>query len=387
MLSHILPPSPSGQAVMIYRLLEKIPKERYCLISREDYSSTSLGGTSKLSGKYYQIKTVSHPEKVLSSPLLYIIEPFKVIWDVFSRTYQIIKILKKEKVKTLITCTGGIGDLISGYLAAKLYHLTLAIYVFDDPIYQQTGFFHPLVKVIEEGILKSADKIIAPNEFLEKEYFRRYKFHSFVIHNPTFLPDLSELDKKKTVFSQSKINIVFTGAVYLAHFDAFRNLVKAINLLKKEKVLLHIFTADAPKTLKKEGIGGKNVLFHSHINQAEVAVVQRKADILFLPLAFRSPIPEIIRTSAPGKIGDYMAVGRPILIHAPEDSFVSWYFRKHNCGVVVSEEKPKMLAHAILEITKDRKLSQTLENNALKQARKDFSVEKMRKKFLEFLNK
>jgi hypothetical protein len=36
-LSHILPPSPSGQAVMLYRLLRDWDPKDYCLISRQNY--------------------------------------------------------------------------------------------------------------------------------------------------------------------------------------------------------------------------------------------------------------------------------------------------------------------------------------------------------------
>ena len=75
--------------------------------------------------------------------------------------------------------------------------------------------------------------------------------------------------------------------------------------------------------------------------------IQRNADILFLPLAFNSPYPEIIKTSSPGEIGEYLAGKKPILVHAPSDSFISWYFRKYNCGCVVDDDDSEKLAAAI----------------------------------------
>ena len=42
-VSHVLPPSPSGQAVVLYRLLEGMPPDRYCLISRERYEGDARG--------------------------------------------------------------------------------------------------------------------------------------------------------------------------------------------------------------------------------------------------------------------------------------------------------------------------------------------------------
>jgi len=67
-LSHVLPPASSGQAVMLYRILEGISKENYCLISRENYNTTGYvkDASRKLPAKYYSVKTKSHTGKSFS---------------------------------------------------------------------------------------------------------------------------------------------------------------------------------------------------------------------------------------------------------------------------------------------------------------------------------
>src|SRR5205823_2319116 len=94
-------------------------------------------------------------------------------------------------------------------------------------------------------------------------------------------PDYNGGDEKR---------IVYTGAVYEAHYDAFRNLVRAIELLGREDVRLHLYTAQTPGELAEVGIKGP-VVVHGHVAASAVPAIQKQADVLFLPLAFDSPYP------------------------------------------------------------------------------------------------
>jgi glycosyltransferase involved in cell wall biosynthesis len=84
-------------------------------------------------------------------------------------------------------------------------------------------------------------------------------------------------------------------------------------------------------------------------------------------------------------MGEYMASGRPILVHAPPDSFLSWYFKKYECGLVVDRNKPVELAHAIQQILDDGVLREQLKKNALARARTDFYLATARADFIKLL--
>ena len=113
--------------------------------------------------------------------------------------------------------------------------------------------------------------------------------------------------------------------------------------------------------------------------------LQQSADILFLPLAFDSPIPEVIRSSAPAKLGEYLAAGRPILVHAPAGSFVTELIRNAEAGVVVDTPDLRELARALLSIAGDGVLRTRITRNALQLA-SEFHVETARKALLSVLN-
>jgi len=114
--------------------------------------------------------------------------------------------------------------------------------------------------------------------------------------------------------------------------------------------------------------------------------IQREADVLFLPLAFNSPLSEHLRTSSPGKMGEFLAAGRPILVHTPPDSFTTWYFRHYECGVVVDENDPRALVAALSQLVEDSTLGERISLRAWERAQADFETTKVRARFLGVLN-
>jgi glycosyltransferase involved in cell wall biosynthesis len=144
-------------------------------------------------------------------------------------------------------------------------------------------------------------------------------------------------------------------------------------MLGDPRIKLHLYTALTIDQLEARGISGP-IVYHPHHAESEMPQIQRQADLLFLPLAFNSPYPDLIRTSATTKLGEYLAARRPILAHAPADSFVSWYFRRHECGMVVDELNTEKLAQALERIINDVGLQQRLATRAWEQAKSDFDI-------------
>ena len=384
-VSHVLPPLPSGQSMVLYRLLCQLPGKRYFLISTG--SGTAIAdviGSEKLKARYYYLK------KVLQAPVVdcwvfNIIVFFNALWGIYGRSKQIEKIAGKERCALLISCTGDLYDLPAAYLACKRLGIAFIPYIFDDYANQWTGFKRRLARWMEPLLLKGAKTVIVPNEFMQREYVERYGIVGTVFHNPCPMPNLDELDNLRKVFDLNEISIVYTGAIYDVHHDAFRNLLAAIQQMGRNDIKLHLFTAQSLDELAQHGISGPAVVYHPHIAHDEVAVVLRQADILFLPLAFVSDRQEVIRSSAPGKTGEYLAVGRPILVHAPCDSFVSWYFREHGCGMVVDRNDPVLLEEELSRLIVDPELRERLGTSARIAAEKDFNIDRIRGRFADFI--
>jgi len=388
-LSHILPPSPSGQAVTIYELLKGLQGIEYCLISHKNYtnSQNNAAATEKLPAKYFYLKPLFQLpvlNKFKISPLTLTIN---ALWGIFNRARMLRNIIRKENINLLISCTGDLYDLPAAHFASKWSGIPHIPYIFDDYMYQWTGFRRLIAKMLEPRILKSAADIIVANEYMAEEYRRRYDCKSTVIHNSCQLPVLSELDSETPLFSNQETNIVYTGAVYHANYDAFQNLIAAFDILNRNDIKLHLYTAQSTDALKQCGIEGSMIVFHSHVNKMDMPRILRQADILFLPLAFKSPIPEVIRTSAPGKTGEYLSSAKPILVHAPHDSYLSWFFRRNSCGIVVDSADPILLSIEIERLISDQRRNEDLGKKARMVAEQEFDSGMATAEFVKLLNR
>jgi glycosyltransferase involved in cell wall biosynthesis len=388
LVSHVFPPTWSGQSVVLSRLLDGLSSNQYCLISRVDYGIETTDGVHmpRLTGKYFYLPAELNIIRGQRFRLTNFARGFlNTMVGVMARGRRIARIVQSEKCDAIISCSGDLLDLPAAYFASRLARVPFYPYFFDYYAYQ---FIEPMTHrhaaFMEPYLVRGAKDVIVPNETLAAELKQRYGIEPAVIHNPCDLSQYSSALTERPARSEGEIKITYTGAIYDAHFDAFRNLLTAIKALGRGDVRLHVYTALPRVYLEANGIHGP-VVFHDHVATNKVSAIQNQSDILFLPLAFDSPYPEIIRTSAPGKLGEYLAAGRPVLVHAPADSFASWYFRLHECGTVVDRNDAAEVRQALQQLLSDAELRRRLSHNARKQAESDFSVEKARAVFYDLM--
>jgi glycosyltransferase involved in cell wall biosynthesis len=392
LISNVLPPSESSHATLIHRLLRDFDPASYCLLSSRNYLAGDQPNYSGwLAGKYFYLPPTFQLTRGYRFGLRALRERFNLVVGVLSRSRAIARILRREKCDAVVVCTGGkeILDFPAAYLASRLVGARFYAYLFDQYFDMVSALLgESFVQRLEPWLLKGATAVIAPNEFLRDELRRRYQIEAVVIHNSCDLSVYDELrgeEKRGGESIDDEIRIVYTGAVGIVHFDAFRNLLTAIDLLDRNDVRLHLYTAQPRASLESEGIRGP-LVYHEHEPAAAMPGIQQRADLLFLTLAFNSPYPEIVRTAAPGKMGELLAAGRPILVHAPPDSFISWYFRHHECGLVVDENDPARLAQAVEMLLDDESLRERLSRRARERAEADFDITRARAQFAELLN-
>jgi glycosyltransferase involved in cell wall biosynthesis len=384
--SHVLPPSPSGQSVMLYRILSGFNPDDYYLVSHETY-------TKKAEEKMYlPVEYFSIPGPWLLNRLNHQRMPeslrdltsimMLIVW----RTYKLVWIIRKNPVYAIIACSGDIADIPAGFLASKILGVDFYAYIFDDYVYQWTGLYRSFAKFIAPWIFKRSVAAIGPNKYICDEYSHRYGIKYVIVHNPCSAEELNAPVNELWPAENGRIRIMYTGAIYRANYDCFRNLIRAMDLLENHTVELHIYTAQSMEELSAQGIEGENVQIHSHVPYDQILEEQHRADMLFLPLAFESPIPEVLRTSAPGKMAEYLASGRPVLAHVPADSFVAYYMNMKQCGVVAGKNDSSDLARWIFRLVSDEGLRNSITANARKQARLDFDPRISRDRLNNFLS-
>jgi glycosyltransferase involved in cell wall biosynthesis len=378
-VSNILPPSHTAHAAILHRLLRDRDPATYCLLSARNYADGAQEEWSgRLAGRYYHLHTW-RLTRGYRFGLARVRAAVNLVLDL-RRVSTIARILRRERCDAVVACTGGdeIVDFAAAYLASRLTGLPFYAYLLDQFSHMvRFGLGRTVVGRLEPSIMKRAAAVIVPNEFLAEEVRREFGIDPVVIHNPCDLQLYDNVRDREAEKAAGERSIVYTGEIGEVHFGAFRNLLAAIDLPGENEVRLHLYSNSGRTWLETHGIRGP-VVFHGQHPLAEMPSIHKRADILFLPLSIESPYGEIIRTAAPGKMGEYLAARRPILVHAPADSFVAWYFRRHECGLVVDRDDPAELAHALRRLLSDTALCRTLSERAWERARADFDVEKAR---------
>lgn len=258
--------------------------------------------------------------------------------------------------------------LIGSYFLHKRTKLPLYLFMFD--LYKGNFFPFPgglLARIFEPKLFKAAAKIIVTNEGTKTFYIKRYgqsvADKIFVIHNAAFGGAYTEL--ATTYNPKPPYNILFTGRIYWPQIGALKNLVKAVEQMNDPNFKLKFYCPNPKEYLKRIGLDSPKIEW-SVAAPKEMPAIQSSADILFLPLSWNTKSQEIIDTATPGKLTDYLAAGRPILIHAPASSTLVAYAKQRQFAAVVDTENIQALQDALRRIVSDIPASQKLVMSAKK---------------------
>lgn len=373
-LSHVLPPSPSGQSRVLGLLLEG-PRSHEALYLTDDPACLAQAESPERRAlpqeNHFLLPLPAWPGLRQAN------KTAGMVPAVHRRANQIHRALASRRPRALVAATGSILNLPAARLAADRLGVPLVAYIFDDFRHQwPPGIYRQFARMWESAVMRSAAALIAPNEFLASEYAERYGKQPAIVRNPAAPWEPAPPSSPRP--PGGKICIVYTGAVYDAHFDAFVNLMAAL-AGSDVPAGLEVFSDQPAAWLAEHGISGP-VRHHGHVPPADARQVQTEADILFLPLGFNTPKDRAVKSSAPGKLGEYLASGRPILVHAPRDSFIAQFFRERGCGLVVDRPDPALLRAALERLATDQSLVKELTARA-SEAAQEFSLDAARAAF------
>lgn len=380
------PPSPNGQARVLGQIT--VPSSAIPIFMTDQ--TDILESEAERFGRYYKL---SKPQFRIIDRSLGKFQGLNraggLVRTVISRAQEVIAVLRKDPVDILVGCSGNPFDLSASCLAAKRLRLPFVAYLFDDPVYQwEAGIYRRAAKLAERIWGRSADAIIVPNEVLAADIqLRLPRAHIHVVRNPVDPMAFSVADQKvanNLPTSAAPWRLLYLGSVYSAQADAFGNLIAALDM-QNGRFVLELYTAQFSSELVTKQLASPHCFAHPHVSHATAVQLQQQAGILFLPLAFNSPIPEVIRSSAPAKLGEYLAAGRPILVHAPAGSFVAELIRKAEAGIVVDTPDPTRLADALDSLSTDSELRERIVLNATRLAR-EFAVDRARSTFSSILH-
>jgi glycosyltransferase involved in cell wall biosynthesis len=262
------------------------------------------------------------------------------------------RVLRRTQTRALVVVYPKQHFLLAGLLASLLARKPLLVY-FMDVYVEGLPSGRRVAALIERLVARRASAVFAMSEPHRDHLEKRLRRCG--VPNPQVV-ELPHLHREEPSVEPLRLEgnpaIVFTGAIYDAQADSVRRLVEALRTLESHEGHLHLLTQTSGDELRRWGIEPNQRVHVRSATRAEALAAQRAADVLFLPMGFEAK-GDVVRTASPSKLPEYLAAGRPVLVHAPAESFVARYAREHGFAEVVDDADPAALRAALLRITTD----------------------------------
>lgn len=379
-VTNCFPPVNNGQSIVIGRLTSLVPDNKYIAI----VSDTSVKIDKK---NIFPIKN-GYDRKIFkrgrfSAFLFLLFFPFELL----RRTIDIISLVKKNDCDLLIVCTGDIVNFPASTIASKILSMPIIYYVFDDYVFCRYGIRKLVCTFVEKTIINSKSVVVAPNEVVASDYKRRYDVNVNIIRNAVDVETLKRHCARSKGERPSNVKqIVYAGSIYRAHYDSFGKFIEVLNDKFYDRIFFNIYSDVSEATIKKYRLHGRSVACQPKVDEKDVAEILASADGLFLPLAFKSKIDSVLRSSAPLKMGEYLATGVPVLVVAPAEYFVSKFFQENKCGIVVTSVDDGSIEEGLNKLLSDSEERDRITRNAISLAEREFALNVCYLKFIEILN-
>lgn len=245
-------------------------------------------------------------------------------------------------------------SVIAGAVGARLTgrpHVVMVFDLWEENAY--TGVARRLARLLEPRIFRGAARIVVHNEQMAEHYRTKYGLECPVL--PTSVEPWETVSSPAEPRHEKVREILFAGAVYWAQEDALRRLSRVTESLPGVRLTILGSSAEA-EALRERGIVADRL--EPDLPPERFRPRLEQADVLFLGLGFDTAHPDVIRTASPAKLPEYMASGRPILIHAPAGSHVAEYGREGGFAEVVDIADDEALRAAVLRVVEDEELAQ-----------------------------
>jgi len=345
---HAFPPSMGGTPLLLYDFLRHFPDDSLLAVSGPPMDGKSSG--QSLPFVHSQVRVLG-TRRATHAALRRV--PSFCIPLIVGR---IVHLARKHRVRRIYAHYPNAPFLIASYHAARLLGLPLAVYF--DILWEERGEAPNLARRYEHRIVRHADRRFAITESAVAHLTRKHGVTFDLMPHTIDIQNLKETPNKLPPGKRDR-TIHFAGSIYgQMNLDAVKRLGEVVAGLGSD-CKLQLYTASSREELLSVGMpdGSFETAFAS---RDELLEVQGRSDILYLPQAFDSSQPDMIRHNFPTKALEYMLARRPILVHSPKESYLARSAREHGYGLVVDTPDRAALRNAVVRLLEDKALQSEL---------------------------
>lgn len=274
--------------------------------------------------------------------------------------------------------------LAVSYLVTKETKLPFYPWFHNTYLENRNGIKKLVAKILQPKVFKNAKLIFTISDGLTEYYRKNYKgYHFITLVHGFSIPKLSfedfDIDKSE------KVRFAYTGSFNESCRDAAVRLCKAIVL--ESNYELHVFGKAAALNLIEHGVPNTNMVVYDFLVEEEFRNKLKFCHIMVLPHGFTGSWDAIeFETIFPTRTIPLLTSNRPILLHSPENAFLTRFFKTNECGYIVSTKDSIEIYKAIKLIINDNFSRNRIIKNALKLSQM-FDVKMVKHKLIDNIQK
>lgn len=234
-------------------------------------------------------------------------------------------------------------------------------------------------KAFDEAILASR-AVATASWAMTEEYSRRYRVFS--------TPVIASHDKSiarapAAAMRENQLIIGMAGQFYAR--QEWDQVIIALNAcswrVAGREVFIRVAGHYVPPTDAPEG----RVSALGWLSASDLVAQMADCDVLYCPYPYAPEMDEVSRLSFPSKLVTYLAAARPVLFHGPETASPGRYIVANDVGVVTLGVQASAIYNSLDRLARDAGLYRRCAENAAAAFQRDFTLERMRANFFEFL--
>ncbi|MDJ0838178.1 MAG: hypothetical protein QNK37_16805 [Acidobacteriota bacterium] len=269
------------------------------------------------------------------------------------RTARIVaRLVKQHRCGAVVGVYPNVFYLAVARRAAKLARVPFVPYLHDTVAEALTGRpFGKFAARFQKKLLKDLGPFFVMSQGMADLYQHKYNLsptplvHSYPETVPVEPP--SEPTNSKGFWS---------GHIYEINMKAMGRVYRVMRETDTELVIASGQNHDAVKNM---GFADGGIHFTLYRERPALLEALRQQSFLILALDWPDEThihPDEMSTIFPTKTIEYLAAGRPILLHCPEHYFLARWCREHDCAEIVTERSEEALRAALERIAGDTEL-------------------------------
>tara|TARA_B100000886_G_scaffold335096_1_gene291625 strand:+ start:5 stop:937 length:933 start_codon:yes stop_codon:yes gene_type:complete len=286
---------------------------------------------------------------------------------------KIVNILKNQNITHIIGVYPDLDFIQLAMTVAKECKIKFYPYLHDTIVESLNHkFYKPLAEKIQKQIFLNSVKIFVMSDGIKELYKNKYNIDSIPLLH-TYSEEIKiDLNKKDIANS-----FFWGGSIYTLN----TNSVKRINQICNEiNHTLLLSAATSYQNMINLGFKMDNIKILPFLERDNFLkkIQSQKALILSIDWPEETCIhKDELSTVFPTKTIEYLLSGRPIIVHCHEDYFLSKFFKKNHCGLVINSTETNLIKNQVINFLEDKIEQNRMILNARKVV-KQFHVSKVK---------